>query len=424
MALVTNDTDEQLQVDDSQVDSVDSFEFSNETETKLPVAELVKLEGDGNQEIQRQQLGELENSNLEPNIPSVGKPDVNINTAPEYRVYVDSGFNPIRGTPNSETINGTNNDDIIAALGGDDKVYGLAGNDAISGGSGNDYVEGNIGNDQIYGDFAPSGNSSLIGIGNDTLYGNEGKDSLFGQNGTDFLDGGSGNDNIEGGNNNDTIYGGTDNDVLYGDDFEQSPAVSGDDLVYGGAGSDKIYGGRGKDSLFGENGNDNLFGGQSNDLLSGGNGKDKLVGTDTDFFGQIQLGFGVGEIDTLTGGGNNDTFVLGLAEANARDADGNDTVVKNIVLYNDSNINAAGINDYALITDFGFVGDAVPRGIDKIQLTGTADMYTLGSSPIGSASGTGVFLNQGQSTPELIGVVQGISPTSLNLLDANQFVFV
>ncbi len=421
MALVTFDSDEQLQVNASQSDiqELNSFKFLNETEIALPVAELVKLEENVNQQVQRQQLGQLENSNLNPNI---GKPDVNINEA--QKVDVDSGFNPIRGTPNSETIYGTKNDDVIAALGGNDKVYGLAGNDAISGGAGNDYVEGNAGNDQIYGDFAPSANSGLIGIGNDTLYGNEGNDSIFGQNGTDFLYGGSGDDYAEGGNNNDTIYGDTGNDVLYGDDFEQSPGVSGDDLVYGGAGRDQIYGGRGKDNLYGESGNDNLFGGQGNDLLDGGDGNDKLIGTDTDFFGQIQLGFGVGEIDTLTGGGNNDTFILGLAEANARDANGNDTVVKDIVLYNDSNINATGTNDYALITDFGFVGDSVPRGIDKIQLAGTANMYILGNSPIASASGTGVFLNQGQSTPELIGIVQSISPTSLNLSNANQFVFV
>lgn len=434
MAIAAYDSDEQVKVADSELDSqeLNSFKFANETETVLPVAGLVKLEENANQQVQRQQLGDLENSNFKPNIDKTPGTNIdktpgtntNINEAPEYGAYVDSGFNPIRGTPNSETIYGTKNDDIIAALGGDDKVYGNQGNDAISGGAGNDYVEGNAGNDQIYGDYAPSANSSLIGIGNDTLYGNEGNDSLFGQNGTDFIDGGSGNDYAEGGNNNDTIYGGLGNDVLYGDDFEQSPAVSGDDIVYGGRGNDQIYGGRGKDTLYGESGNDNLFGGQSNDSLNGGDGKDKLIGTDIDFFGQIQNGFGVGEIDTLTGGGNNDTFVLGLAEANARDANGNDTVVYDVVLYNDSNINATGTNDYALITDFGFVGDNVARGIDKVQLAGSADMYTLGSSPIASTSGTGVFLTQGQNTPELIGIVQDISPTSLNLYDANQFVFV
>jgi hypothetical protein len=56
-----------------------------------------------------------------------------------------------------------------------------------------------------------------------------------------------------------------------------------------------------------------------------------LIGTDTAFFGQLQNGFGFGEIDTLTGGTNDDTFVLGLAEAQARDANGKDVLVKDVV---------------------------------------------------------------------------------------------
>ena len=333
-----------------------------------------------------------------------------------------SSFNIIDGTPRPETINGTDGVDIIASRGGDDKVYGKGGDDAISGGSENDYVEGNDGNDIIYGDYVPSANADLIGGGKDELYGNKGNDKLYGQTPDDTIDGGPGNDLIEGGEGNDQIYGRNGDDLLYGDDQEQNPGVSGDDTVYGGNGNDQIFGGRGKDDLIGDAGNDGLVGGQGNDSLSGGSGKDRLIGTDTAFFGQLQQGFGFGEIDTLTGGINNDTFVLGLAQAQARDANGNDVVVNDVVLYNDGNPNANGTLDYALIKDFGFSGDGVTRGVDKIELAGSQSMYSLGASPISSTSGTGVFLNG--STAELIGILEGISLSNLSITNTNQFTFV
>ncbi|GJD16819.1 hypothetical protein RIVM261_017750 [Rivularia sp. IAM M-261] len=147
MAIAGYDSDE-LNVGDLELDTQEpSFKFQNETETILPVAELIKVEGDANQQVQGQQLGQLENSNLKPNIGKT--PDESINEAPEYRDFVSSGFNPIRGTPNSETINGTENDDIIAALAGDDKVYGLGGSDAISGGASAQVLASFYGTDNI-----------------------------------------------------------------------------------------------------------------------------------------------------------------------------------------------------------------------------------------------------------------------------------
>jgi len=335
-----------------------------------------------------------------------------------------SGFNQIQGTPNGETIYGTNGRDIIAALGGDDKVYGLDANDTISGGSGSDTVSGGAGADIIYGDSSPSGNLDLIASGNDTLSGNEGDDQIFGQDRDDQIFGGSGNDYIEGGKGIDLIYGEAGNDILYGDDIENNSGVSGDDTIYGGTGNDSIYGGRGNDSLFGNAGKDLVVGGQGNDTLNGGDGNDTLIGTDTAFYGQRQLGFGLGEIDTLTGGKGNDTFVLGLAQANARDANGNDTVVQDVVLYDDGNVFANGVRDYALIKDFGFVNDSFNRGVDKIQLAGEQSWYSLGASPVSSVSGTAVFYTQGQNVPELIGIVEGISQQNLSLSNTSQFTFV
>ncbi|MBE9213931.1 calcium-binding protein [Plectonema cf. radiosum LEGE 06105] len=337
-----------------------------------------------------------------------------------------SGLNRIIGTPNGETIIGTDINDNIIALGGDDEIFGQAGDDIISGGGENDVIEGNAGVDLIFGDYSASENSSLIGSGNDTIYGNEGDDILYGQDREDTIYGGDGNDYAEGGDGNDLVYGNQGEDTLYGDSFEGEPfsTVGGDDTVIGGGGNDKVYGGKGNDILEGNQGSDELTGGQGNDELKGGRGKDKLIGTDTDFFGRSELGFGFGERDTLTGGRDNDTFVLGLAEANGRDENGNDVVIQDVVLYNNSNIDSNGIGDYALITDFGFVGDGVIRGADKIQLAGSESMYSLGTSPIDNISGTAIFLNEGQNTSELIALVQEISVETLSLNDTTQFVFV
>ncbi len=79
------------------------------------------------------------------------------------------------------------------------------------------------------------------------------------------------------------------------------------------------------------------------------------------------------------------------------------------------NPNTIGDRDFALITDFG--------NTDNIQLAGSQDMYSLGTSAVNGNSGTGIFLNEGQNTPELIGVVEDIFNT-LALDDTTQFTFV
>ncbi|MCC5608117.1 hypothetical protein LC612_15310 [Nostoc sp. CHAB 5834] len=338
---------------------------------------------------------------------------------------LDSDENQIIiGTPNADTLYGADGDDIITSLGIDDIVSGRNGDDLISGGSGNDFLLGDAGKDIIFGDYSASGNSDLIASGNDTIFGGNGNDQLYGQGRQDRIYGDFGNDYIEGGADNDQINGDDGNDILYGDDIEGNPDVSGNDTISGNNGNDKIYGGRGNDSLQGNNGKDLLVGGQGYDSLNGGDGSDVLIGTDTGFSGQLQQGFGFGEKDTLIGGKNNDTFVLGLEKANARDVNGNDTVIFGVVLYNDGNINASGTQDYALIQDFGFINDRVIRGVDKIQLAGSASQYLLGASPVKEISGTGIFFTQGQFVAELIGIVEGISLSNLSLSDSQQFIFV
>jgi Ca2+-binding RTX toxin-like protein len=334
------------------------------------------------------------------------------------------GNNIFLGTPNADTINGTARGDIISSLEGDDTVFAQGGNDIISGGGGSDYIEGNTGRDIIYGDYTPSGNSDLIASGNDNIKGGDGSDLLYGQDGDDIISGDLGSDYAEGGAGNDTINGGSGNDTLYGDDIEDNPGVSGNDIISGGVGSDNISGGRGNDILNGDAGIDSLFGGQGNDSLDGGTGNDILVGTDTSFFGQLQNGFGFSEVDKLIGGRNNDTFVLGFGDANARDVNGNDTVVFDVVLYNDGNVNANGDIDYALIKDFGSLNDGTNRGFDRVQLAGSQSMYSLGTFANTTISGAGIFFTQDQAVPELIGVLEGISLANISLSNTNQFIFV
>ena len=370
-------------------------------------------------------------------------------------------FSIIDGTPGADTLTGTSARDIINGDQGDDKISGRGNDDLLIGGGENDFIEGNGGNDQLFGENDPNVNSNFIGIGNDTLKGGGGNDFLSGQTGNDELDGGSGRDTLNGGKDDDTlnggggsdilngqdgndqlfagrgsdiaaggadndkIEGGNGNDVLFGDaTSDRASGVSGNDTISGGNGRDNIFGGLGNDNLQGDSSRDTLTGGQGNDSLDGGKGRDKLIGTETVFFGQIELGFGVGERDTLTGGTNNDTFILGLETAKGEDENGVDTEIQNVILYNNSNTDNSGTNDYALITDFGFAGDGIIRGLDRVQLVGSENDYSLGTSPIDGISGTGIFLESGQKTAELIGIVEGISEDKLSLGDSNQFVFV
>jgi Ca2+-binding RTX toxin-like protein len=169
-------------------------------------------------------------------------------------------------------------------------------------------------------------------------------------------------DLLEGTSANDTLYGLGGNDSLYG--------LDGNDTLYGGSGDDLLRGGWGNDSLLGGTGNDNLLGDAGNDYLDGGSGNDYLNG----YGNQYE------ERDTLVGGAGSDTFVLGSGT--------------NGVHYRGRS--GAENADYARIVDF-------QSGVDKIQLRGKADYYTVkyGNWFGSSATDTAIFYGS-----DLIGVVQ------------------
>ncbi len=157
---------------------------------------------------------------------------------------------------------------------------------------------------------------------------------------------------------------------------------------------DDLVGTRRPDKINGLNGKDILTGLRGDDLLYGGNGSDTLIGVDPN-----SATPGRWEVDVLNGGNGPDTFVLGDAKS---------------IYYNDGNLASEGLSDYALITD--------NANEDTIQLKGTAADYKLVQGiTVNDSIGTGIFLNDGQSVNELIGLVEGVTGLDLN---SNDFSFV
>ncbi|MBC9249517.1 hypothetical protein A9179_04410 [Pseudomonas alcaligenes] len=240
----------------------------------------------------------------------------------------------LTGTSGNDSLNGTNKNDTLIAGAGDDSVDAGNGNDIVDGGSGNDNLQG--------------------GNGDDTLYGGTGNDQISGGNGQDLIYGGSGNDII----GTSLINSENGNDVIYGDGWDdyrqQTRALVGDDIIYGGNGSETIYGDNGdggasggNDTIYAGNGNDTIYGEGGNDTIQGGNGA-----------------------DVLSGGSGNDTFVYqSAAESNASEMD--------------------------TIRDFSGVRDSNPDNdkLDLRPLLGAADLKWGGTS----ATVNGVWYEQNAS---------------------------
>lgn len=269
---------------------------------------------------------------------------VNFSTTPPPDIIGTEGDDVLTGTNRGELIDGQGGNDILQGLGGNDQIFGGGDNDLISAGAGNDTVEGGTGSDVI------SGNN-----GNDQLSGNEGQDDILGGDGNDEINGGDDSDRLLGEAGNDTINGDNGNDTIDGG--------NGNDTINGGNGIDSLFGGNGSDSLSGGVNNDTIEGGFGNDNLDGGEGDDRLIGVDSTTV-LSGVGFGAGEVDTLTGAAGGDTFVLADATR---------------VYYSDGDPFTLGDSDYALITDFN-------ASEDRIQLKGSADLYSLDFFP--STTGT------------------------------------
>ncbi|MBE9047700.1 hypothetical protein IQ255_25415 [Pleurocapsales cyanobacterium LEGE 10410] len=156
--------------------------------------------------------------------------------------------------------------------------------------------------------------------------------------------------------------------------------------IIGDRSNNSLMGTEEKDRILGFQGNDLLIGKQGNDILLGGAGEDILNGANPN-----SRNPGAGEIDILSGAKDADTFVLGDA-AN--------------IYYSES-----GINDYALIKNFG--------ANDTVQLKGEARDYFLREDlVVGGSSGTAIIAEENE---ELIGFIK--HRENLNL-DSDRFDYI
>ncbi|WP_346292645.1 right-handed parallel beta-helix repeat-containing protein [Sphaerothrix gracilis] len=318
------------------------------------------------------------------------------------KIFGRAGDDDLFGDEGNDLLRGDEGDDEIAGGDGNDKLFGGDDDDVLFGEAGRDRLIGNDGDDTLYGGDANdlhrggNGNDTIFGgDGDDKLFGNDGDDMLSGDDGNDYIRGAAGDDVMEGGSGNDLIFGNAGNDLLNGGTGrDRLIANEGDDVVIGGDDSDLLRGGSGNDQLAGGDGDDRLFGNSNDDVLEGGSGNDLVVGGS----GQDQLigtssGVASGaEQDVLLGGQGADTFWLG---------DTSQSFYAN-----------AGQDDYALVRDF-----RASQG-DTIQLHGSADQYSLGSTSTDQPKGTAIYLNA-SGGEELIAVVKGNATLDLNSSDFN-----
>ena len=272
--------------------------------------------------------------------------DILIGGSGNDELFGGDGDDEIQGYAGSDTIEGNDGDDMISGGDGDDTISGDAGADTIEGNTGNDAITGGTEDDAIVG-----------GLGDDNLAGNEGNDVVvgdlgdvaifpggflrmaslvFANGGNDIITGDAGADLLVGGAGDDELHSGDDdsNDVLIGDSAtvfmgagEFAPldilssvvstdggddtltAVSGNNVLIGGAASDSLTTGAGDDILFGDYGDvqanafiPNLlssvhFGAGGNDTLIANEGNDFAIGGAAD--------------DVILGGANGDDIILG-----------------------------------------------------------------------------------------------------------------
>ncbi len=129
------------------------------------------------------------------------------------------------------------------------------------------------------------------GIGDDTIWGDDGDDDLEGGDGADIIIGGSGDDiitdiggedNLQGLDGNDAIFSGAGEDLILAGDGKDF-VLMGPDLgeTFGGLGDDFIKAGTDENIIFGGEGNDWLEGNGSNNLVQGDNGDPFLNSTIT-----------------------------------------------------------------------------------------------------------------------------------------------
>jgi Ca2+-binding RTX toxin-like protein len=204
------------------------------------------------------------------------------------------------------------------------------------------------------------------------------------------------------------VIGSKQNDTINLSEFVADPALRPSSL-YGYSGADKLAGSAAIDYLEGGSGNDELIGNDGNDTLVGiFTGSDELV----QFAPDAIANPGLGEVDQLTGGAGQDTFIL------ADPALG--------IFYDDDNGTTPGTNDFAFIKDYSVAQN------DVIQLKGAVSDYRFTrniSVKVNNVEykGTGIYLRVPGSQRELIGLVGGtnsVAQVKAGLIFNNSDVFI
>ncbi|WGM40406.1 hypothetical protein [Caulobacter sp. NIBR1757] len=288
----------------------------------------------------------------------------------------DAGANWLWGITGGDTLNGGDGNDLleIGSTGANIVDGGAGTGDTLSFFSNNDFTSGVVASLLLQGQaqaIAGGGSVTLTGIEN--LSGSTFNDILTGDTGNNLLAGAEGNDDLSGGDGNDTLYGdgmtrlqtvqGGSGAITTEADLAADPAngaVSGNDILRGGAGSDTLNGGGGDDLLLGGLGNDTIVGGDGIDTVSyedisvvngigvgvyllrpenqnrsqGDGGFDIITGVENVIGSQISdtldgdnnnnVLTGLGGDDLLIGEGGDDTLHGGAGEDFLRGRDGND----------------------------------------------------------------------------------------------------
>lgn len=353
-----------------------------------------------------------------------------------------SGSAAIDGTGNAAAnlIVGNDAANVLDGSGGDDTLDGGMGNDSLYGGGGSDtYIVGDI-RDAVYED-AGKGNDTVIASASYTLsanietlqlvgtaesgVGNSGNNTLIGTGGMNLLNGGLGADTMTGGYGSDTYVvdnvgdviveesenGGRDtvrssinytlgatveNLTLTGTRALKGTGNDGANLIDGNSGANLLDGGLGADTLAGGAGGDSYIVDDAGDMVvefSGG-GTDTVNSSITYALADNVENLALTGIDAIDGTGNSASNTLvGNSAVNTLDgglgADKLDGGQGADILKGGAGNDSYTVDDSAdLIEEYAGEGtDSVkssvsytlPGNVEKLTLTGSADIYAIGS---------------------------------------------
>lgn len=302
-------------------------------------------------------VGRFSSGSTDPNfVPTDATYELQVSVSGELAVsqdqlFGDSGNDSLFGGDGNDTLDGGTEHDML---------YGGLGADAHIGGAGIDYARYN---DANYGNITASlGDSAIntgaaagdtytgvegliMGLGNDSAYGDGGNNYIYGMQGRDALFGGDGADRLIGGSGHDMLYGGLGADRLDGGagfDYARyndadygnikvslgSPSVgtgaaagdtfTGIEGLIMGNGNDWAYGDAGNNYIYGMGGNDMLFGSIGADNLNGGSGFDYARYNDANYAG-LTASLLDSSINTGVAAGDKFTAIEGLILTNNND---------------------------------------------------------------------------------------------------------